>query len=95
MEKEIHYELKQGESSWKFTFKYGTASSWLEIPSDMRGYHARSKEQYDWLKEGLTDLELITKLEEVWSSAWEGKLALIQQIEQWLQKQGAKALPFS
>lgn len=95
MEKVVFYELAQGKSSWQFTFKYKKESSWLEIPSDVRGYYARSKPQYDWLKEGFKDLGITEQLKESWSSAWEGELELIQKIEQWLQKQGAKLLPFS
>lgn len=95
MEKVIIYELAQGESFWQFTFKYEKQFAWLEIPSDIRGYYARYIEQYNWLKEGLVDLGLINELEEAWSSVWKGKSELIQEIEQWLQKQGAKLLPFS
>jgi len=74
------YHLTINQNHWTFTLTHQPAQSHLAIPIDIRGNHARSKAQYDWLCQQVRELGLEEDLECAWFSSWIGAPTAVQRL---------------
>ena len=91
----INYEMTVGKGrEWYFRVHIdgepvGDAAHRIEIPMDMRGYHARSIEQYDWMKEKISLWGLADSLTCEWDAHWVGSEDAVRALEAGLLAEGA------